>query len=159
MKIRASYVSNSSSSSFIIWGKEASDFVWSIESGESITAENFASTFFWHKILNYWSNDKKAKFIEDDKWKELFIETYEGSSAYAASFNNTLPRSIYSDELGQICVKYAELFIAWFIENFSDRSFYEIEFSDHEEETKYSEEKMYDVMASWNGPEIIINNH
>lgn len=159
MKVRANYVSNSSSSSYIIWGKGASDFIFNIDSGESLTTMAFANTFFWHSIMSYWSRDKKAKFIEDDKWKELFKGTYEEHSEHAASFNNTLPSSIYSDELGQLCANYNELFIAWFTENFSDRVFYEIEFSDHEGETRYSEEDMHDVMASWNGAEMIINNH
>lgn len=159
MKIRTNYVSNSSSSSYIIWGKGASDFVSNINSGEPLTTMAFADTFFWNEIMSYWSNDKKAKFIEDDKWKELFEGTYEEHSEHAASFKNTLPRSIYSDELGQLCSDYNDLFIAWFTENFSDRMFYEIEFSDHEGETRYSEANMYDVMASWNGPEMHTNNH
>ena len=150
MKIRSNYVSNSSSSSFIIWGNNAKDYVNQIECGNSIDACEFAATVWWHKICYYGSSDV-ATFINEDTWlKDFKNNNY---------LFNKLPITIYDSDIGTNLRDYKNKFQGWFYEKFANENIYEIEFSDHSGETMYEEEDMYDVMSDYNGNYITTNNH
>jgi hypothetical protein len=150
MKIRTNYVSNSSSSSFIIWGNNAKDYVNQIECGNSIDAHEFADAVWWHKICYYGSSDV-ATFINEDTW----LKDFKNNNC----LSNKLPITIYESNIGTDLRAYNNKFQDWFYEKFANENIYEIEFSDHMEETKYLEEDMYDVMSDYNGNYITTNNH
>ena len=150
MKIRTNYVSNSSSSSFIIWGNNAKDYVNQIECGNSIDAYEFAETVWWHKICYYGSSDVPS-FINEDTWlKDFKNNNY---------LFNKLPITIYDSNIGTDLRAYNKKFQGWFAEKFANENVYEIEFSDHPGETMYAEEDMYDVMSDYNGDYITTCNH
>lgn len=150
MKIRSNYVSNSSSSSFVIYGEGAKEYVERIEDGQNVDVYEIADTVYFHKVLDFYSADE-AIFIKDEEWLKDFKENYHLPSK--------LPLSIYNREKGNLIRSYKNDFVVWFVEKFSNESFYEIEFSDHPSETKYSEFEMYDIMNDYEGNYFTTNNH
>jgi hypothetical protein len=60
MKIRINYVSNSSSSSFIIWGENASSFIFDIEDGYETNLEDVVY-YIWNKKIQRYYNDKNEE--------------------------------------------------------------------------------------------------
>ena len=154
MKIRSGYVSNSSSSSYIIWGKNAFDFCNSIEDGKRMS-DDAVSDFAWYEIVRPYSccgDDPLPIFVDDDKW----INKFYNKILRRGEIPHSIARSLSFLDLKQ----YHGVFVEWFKEHFKHVSFYEIEFSDHEGETKYMEQDMGDIMADYPDKEYIcVNNH
>lgn len=152
MKIRINYVSNSSSSSFIIWGDNAFDYINCIEDGYAINIDD-AFYYIWNKrITKSYYRSTECTFISDDEWKEKFDNGYD--------VIYTLPISIqaeayYSNNIDD----YKKVFYNWFYENYKNEQFYFIDFSDHPDETKYHENDMYDVMCDYSGKGFSFFNH
>ena len=150
MKIRSNYVSNSSSSSFVIYGEGAKEYVERIEDGQNVDVYEIADTVYYYKVYDYYSSDE-AIFIKDEEWLKDFKEN--------CPLPSKLPISIYNPEKGNLIRSYKNDFIVWFVEKFSNEKFYAIDFSDHPNETKYSEFEMYDVMDDYEGNYFTTNNH
>ena len=148
MKVRNGYVSNSSSSSFVIWGKNALNYILTIKDGLAIYTEEIAKRVFW-EIEGYDNDDAKVGWISDDAWKLEF------ESGVICELS--VPASIYNRSMK--ISEYKNSFINWFCENYKSERFFKIEASDHEGETKYLEEDMMEKIREYNGPHIVINNH
>ena len=89
MKIRSNYVSNSSSSSFVIYGEGAKEYIEKIEDGQNVDVYEIADTVYYYKVNDYYSSDE-ATFIKDEEWLKDFKENYPLPSK--------LPISIYNPE-------------------------------------------------------------
>lgn len=153
MKIRNGYVSNSSSSSFIVFGPNAKRFCDSIEDGKLMNIFAVADCVWWNFLYNFRRN-QEVEFIPDSKWKNSFPDGDE--------FIYTLPKSIKDNSIISF-KEYKNAFRDWFERNYNDCKFYEIEFSDHPGETKYSEEDMevyvYDYKNNYDKKCFTTNNH
>ena len=149
MKVRNGYVSNSSSSSFVIWGKNAPNYILTIKDGRAIETEDMAERVWW-KIRTFHDDNNDAKFVDDKVWKHDFDNGH--ISAYL------IPRSLYNPFFDNI-KDYKNDFIVWFCENYIKERFFVIEASDHEGETKYLEQDMQTKIYDYRGNIIIFNNH
>lgn len=156
MKIRTSYVSNSSSSSFIFWGPGAQEFIAEKGTGKEYDAERVGSQAFYAIVSGYCFQSGEVKDyrqLSDADWKREFLTAPH-------HVRRKLPKSIYLD-----CVRkgdpweWRHIFTEWFSKNFADEKFYEMEFSDHDGETKYHEDEMEMITSEYQGPGFTANNH
>ena len=149
MKIRNGYVSNSSSSSFVIWGKNALNYLLTIKDGRAIETEDMAERVWW-AIRTYYDDNNETNFVQDEEWKKDFER--------GQIFAYLIPRSLYNPFFDSM-KEYKNDFIVWFCENYSRERFFVIVASDHEGETKYLEEEMQTKIYDYRGPHLIFNNH
>jgi hypothetical protein len=153
MKIRINYVSNSSSSSFIIWGENASSFIFDIEDGYETNLEDVVY-YIWNKKIQRYYNDKNEEinFVPDEEW----INKLNNDE----NIHFTLPLSLREEAYYSDFIKdYKIIFENWFYDKFHKETFYFIDFSDHDNETKYHENDLWDVMNNYHGKGIYIFNH
>lgn len=149
--MRNGYVSNSSSSSFVIWGKNALNYILTIKDGLAIETREMAQRIFWKiKKRHYYDpDDESVECISDDDWKRQLNDCHIRAI--------TVPESIY-DGYSEID-KYENRFIEWFCKNYDKERFFKITASDHDGETKYLENEMEEKIRKYNGPYMIFNNH
>jgi len=156
MKIRTSYVSNSSSSSFICWGQGAEQYAEGFDDGvarpvELVAVDVWYSTVFPHSC---WHKEFDPQYIHDDEWIEEFRKSPHGSLSgkLPASLATAVSKADNSWDVKKI-------FVDWFTRQYKDEKFWEVEFSDHDCETQYPEWEMEERCRDWEGSHLFVNNH
>ena len=149
MKIRTNFVSNSSSSSYIIWGKGAYEFINSLEDFECPSAREVGNSLYWECIGFINAKETSFEYIDDQLW----IEKFNLGDIY--SLHHILPNGCKSFKGYNV----RDQFEQWFNQKFENVSFYQVTGSDHSGETIYHEDEVADLFCGWNGPHLYVNQH